>query len=378
MKKLFVFAPVVVLALFLLNSFVLNENLPKEKVTSRKTRVSTKSAALNIIFRSTDGGQTWQNISAGLPENLQKVGVPGNGFFANEHGFYLRAGNGLYYNELNSTKSFWTKEVVPGKQRNITAGRNGIFAYDFRGQFLQKTNGTNSWSPMYANFQAQAVRLNGTADWMYEHFKEKEVRAVFETANGTVFISSNNSLFRSVNGGKIWELVNAGNGTMKIAELNGVLVATGKDGIMRSTDNGQTWDNVISEGGVGLAVETINGGFAAIAYNSITKTNRVHISQDNGKTWTIIGEELQPSWSSLFIDKIFGLKSPSSIYSIKQMGKYLVCGRSDGLFRSADMGKTWTKLTLPDVENKGFNFSTAGNVIYGVNNVIYVMPNKGC
>ena len=34
---------------------------------------NNKSGAANIVFKSTDGGQTWQDISKGLPENLQEV-----------------------------------------------------------------------------------------------------------------------------------------------------------------------------------------------------------------------------------------------------------------------------------------------------------------
>ncbi|MDD1444282.1 hypothetical protein MEO93_28875, partial [Dolichospermum sp. ST_sed3] len=30
-----------------------------------------KTGTANIVFRSTDDGQTWQDISKGLPENLQ-------------------------------------------------------------------------------------------------------------------------------------------------------------------------------------------------------------------------------------------------------------------------------------------------------------------
>ncbi|HMF70939.1 MAG TPA: hypothetical protein VK616_05670 [Flavitalea sp.] len=29
-----------------------------------------ESGAVNIVFKSADGGQTWQDISEGLPENL--------------------------------------------------------------------------------------------------------------------------------------------------------------------------------------------------------------------------------------------------------------------------------------------------------------------
>ena len=367
MKKLFVFIPGILLVLFLLNSFV-----PKEKVVKKKPVKEGKSSGIvNVIFKSTDGGQTWQDISKGLPGNLQREGVRGDGFFANDRGLYLRAGNGVYYLEPNCTTAFWTKEIFPGKQRNIAPGKNGILAYNIRGQFLKKINGTSDWSPTYTNFQEQAVRLDSTIDWMYKTYKEREVRTVFETAGGTVLIGSNNSLFRSTNNGKTWKQLHVGNGRMKFVESNGVLLTTSKDGILRSIDDGQNWDRVISEGGLGIAVEHIDGGFAAIINNPITQRNSIHISMDSGKTWNAIGEELQPSRGNLLMKKIGLLKSSSDILSIKQMGKYLICGRSDGIFRSSDMGKTWRKLLLPAVENYGFNLSVSGNVMY-------VMPNKGC
>jgi photosystem II stability/assembly factor-like uncharacterized protein len=366
MKRLFVFVPAILVGLFLLNSFVLKEKKAGEKTTER-----TKSGLVNIVFRSTDGGQTWQNISEGLPENLQREGVRRDGFFANDRGLYLRAGNGIYHSELNSTTPFWTKEIFPGEQSNIAPGKNGIFAYNFRGQFLKKINGTSNWSPMYTNFQEQAVRINRTIDWMYTNYKEKQVCSVFETTGGTVFIGSNNALFKSTNSGKTWKYVHVGGWVMKMVESNSVLLAASTQGILRSTDDGENWDRVISEGGAGVAVERIDGGFAAIAYNTITKTNTIHISLDSGKTWNAIGEELQPSWNSLLMKQIGGLQSSSDILSIKQMGKYLICGRSDGIFRSSDMGKTWKKLLLPAIENYGFNLSVSGNVIYAI-------PNKGC
>jgi len=365
-KRLFVFVPAIVVGLFLLNSFVL-----KEKKAWEKTTKGSKSGHVAIIFRSTDGGQTWQDISKGLPEKLRREGVWRDGFFTNDSGFYLRAGNGVYHSEPNSATSFWTKDIFPGEQRNIAPGKNGILAYNFRGQFLKKTNGKSDWAPMYTNFQEQAVRINRTVDWMYKNYKEKQVSSVFETAGGTVFIGSNNAVYKSANGGKTWKYVHVAGWIMKMAESNGILLAASSVGILRSTDNGENWDRVISEGSAGVAVESIEGGFAAIVNNTITQTSSVHISLDNGKTWRTIGEALQPSWSSLLMKKIGLPQSPSDIFCIKQMGKYLVCGRSDGIFRSSDMGKTWKKLLLPAIENYGFNLSVSGNVIY-------VMPNKGC
>lgn len=366
MKRLFVFVPAILPVLFLLNSFVL-----KEKKAVEKTTKGTKSAHVPIIFRSADGGQTWQDISKGLPENLQREGVRSDGFFADDRGLFLRAGNGVYHSEPNSATPFWTKDIFPGQQRNIAPGNNGIVAYNFRGQFLKKINGTGNWAPMYTNFQEQAVRLNRTVDWMYTNYKEKQVSSVFETTGGTVFIGSNNALFKSANSGKTWKYVPVDGWVLKMAESNGVLLAASSHGIFRSTDDGENWDRVISEGGAGVAVERIDGGFAAIAYNNITQTNTIHISMDSGKTWNDIGEGLQPAWNSSLFKQIFGLQPSLYISSIKQVGKYLICGSSDGVFRSADMGKTWKKLLLPGIDNYGFNLSASGNVIYA-------LPNKGC
>jgi len=62
---------------------------------------------------------------------------------------------------------------------------------------------------------------------------------------------------------------------------------------MRSTDNGERWEWVINEGGVGIAVERIDGGFAAISCNTSTQSRRMRISLDSGKTWKAIDEGLQ-------------------------------------------------------------------------------------
>jgi photosystem II stability/assembly factor-like uncharacterized protein len=88
MKRLFVFVPAILLVVFLLNSFVRKEKEAGEKTTERSKSFtgvtlrdkslidpSTKApvAKVNIVLKSTDGGQTWQDISEGLPEIEQPV-----------------------------------------------------------------------------------------------------------------------------------------------------------------------------------------------------------------------------------------------------------------------------------------------------------------
>ena len=137
---------------------------------------------------------------------------------------------------------------------------------------------------------------------------------------------------------------------MKLVEFDGVLMAASMKGIIRSTNGGENWALVINEGGVGIAIENIQGGFAAITYNTTSETRRVRTSYDGGKTW-------QP------IDA--GLPATPLIASVIQVGENFFCGHPDGIFRSSDKGKTW-KLLLPSIENKVFNLSVSGNVIYAI------------
>ncbi|MPR36313.1 sialidase family protein [Salmonirosea aquatica] len=236
---------------------------------SQLTQKSDKAVAANIIFKSTDGGQTWQDISAGLPANLQEEGIERNGFVEKDSELYISTENGIYHSQSNATAPYWQKASLISTVSEMLGGTNRLFD---------------------------------------------------------------------------------GGGAMKSVEANGVLLATSQKGIIRSTDAGETWDLVISEGGVGIAVERIKGGFAAITYNTESETRRVRTSYDGGKTW-------QP------IDA--GLPASLSIASIVQVGEDLFCGHPTGIFRSSDQGKTW-QLLLPAIGDKVFNLSVSGNVIYAI------------
>ena len=328
---------------------------------------SDKAGVANIVFKSTDGGQSWQDISEGLPEPVIDVyGAGRNDFFADENGLWLTTGNGLYHNNPNSTAPFWTKEIFPDEHSSIAPGKAGIFAYNYWGSgIFQKTYGTDAWSPVFTNFQ------------------EKRVLSVFETTGGTIFICSDRGLFKSTNSGKSWNHVGVMVG--KLVESNGVLMAPNDRGIIRSTDDGENWAVVISEGGVGIDVERIEGGFAAITYSTVAKTRRIRTSYDGGKTWQAIDAGLQAHG---FIDPILPpvnanlpaqgasdstwhpkdtttLPVPTYITTIIQVGENFFCGHTDGIYRSSDKGKTW-KLLLPSVKGKMFKLSVSGNVIYGI------------
>ena len=345
------------LLLLILNSFTCNESLEFQASSpvadSQHEQKRDKAEIANIVFRSGDGGQTWQDISKGLPENLREDGIQGNSFFANDKGLFLRVGNGLYHSTPNATAPFWTKEIFPDEHSSIATGKSGIVANNYWGVNLKKTNGTSVWSPIFDNFS------------------EPRIRSVFETAGGTIFIGTDRGLFKTDNSGKTWKHVYAGGWAGNMAESNDVLVSTSIRRIIRSTDDGENWALVIDEGGVTWDVKQIKGGFAAITSSSASSTRRLRTSYDGGKTWQPTDAGLQ---DKVFIDSIWRTwddrpRVQAFMTSIIQVGENLLCTHPHGIFRSSDKGKTW-ELLLPSVEGKAFNVFVSGNVIYAI-------PTKG-
>lgn len=257
------------LLFFLQYYFSGNETIQKPANIPTTVDITTNAVepeASNILYQSTDGGRTWQDIGYSLPINEQP-----EDFFVSESFIYLRVMDGIYRSKSNLKTPFWEKHA----------------------------------------FDPQT--------------------------------------------------------TSNIVESDGVLIGTGQKGIRRSIDNGEHWEWVISEGGVGIAVENIRGGFAAIVYNDKAKSRKIYASMDNGKTWKNIDQGLRPALS---------------ISSVKQIGNYLICGHPDGILRSADFGKTWTTVHpgvskvefkyvnafTPPVADSGkvFRLHVSGNVVYAV------------
>jgi photosystem II stability/assembly factor-like uncharacterized protein len=343
MKRLFAFVPVIFLVLFLLKSFVLKEKKAGEKITE-----AIKPGSANIVFKSTDDGKTWQDISKGLPENLWLDTIRGNSFFANDKGLFLKVKNEFYHSTPNATAPFWAKEIFPDGDSSIAPAKSGIFYWGIN---LKTTNGMSVWSPMFENYQ------------------EPRIRSTFETAGAAIFIGTDRGFFRSTDNGKNWKHVHEGTLVGHLAELDGVLLAISNRRIIRSTDNGENWEFVTSEGAVAWDVKQINGGFAAITAASESGKRSLKTSYDAGKSWQpidaskkVLNDSIWHTWNDRPRLQAFQT-------FITQVGENFFCTHPDGIFKSSDKGKTWT-LLLAAVKDKFFNLFVSGNLIYAI-------PSKG-
>src|SRR5688572_3646965 len=79
----------------------------KSVTANATTTFDVEPGATNIIYQSKDGGQTWQDISDGLPEYERP-----EGFFAGESDVYLRVNDVMYRSKSNLRTPVWEKENV--------------------------------------------------------------------------------------------------------------------------------------------------------------------------------------------------------------------------------------------------------------------------
>jgi hypothetical protein len=299
----------------------------------------------NLVLRSADNGQTWQDITEGLPKNLRIDSIPGNSFFANDTGLFIRYGNGLFHSLPNATAPFWTKEIISDKHSSMVPDKSEKVYWGIN----LISNGTSVWSPIF------------------EIYQEPRIRSVFETAGGTIFIGIDRGIFKTDNRGNKWKQVHTGSLVGHLAESDGVLVAISTGRIIRSTDNGENWTPTISEDGFAFDVKPFRGGFVAITAGSEKSARRLSSSFDGGKTWQPIHSELQ---NKVVIDSLWrtwddrlSLKAFST--SIIPVGENFYCTHPEGIFSSSDNGKTW-KLLLPSIKGKGYNLFVSGNMIYAI------------
>ncbi|MCU0346295.1 MAG: exo-alpha-sialidase [Saprospiraceae bacterium] len=288
----------------------------------------TKTGAANIVFQSTDRGKTWADISDGLP-----IGTKPFLFFAGKDELILGDDKGNYTTKTAPMTANWEKELAMDQQLlSVWHNPSGAIAINNSGQFFQQQQDMGLWMPVFTNFKSALGR------------------SVFTAKDGSIFIGTDNGIFKSADQGKTWKHVMQDGWAFSIVESDGVLLCNNLGGILRSTDGGETWAVVLYEGGVGIDVEVINGGFAAITYNTETESRRIRTSTDGGKTWHAIDAGLPPS---------------KLITSIQQVGDYFYCGHPDGIYRCAVGGNSW-ELLLPTIGEKVFNLSVSEGVMYAV------------
>jgi hypothetical protein len=179
------------------------------------------------IYRSDNGGETWNPVNTGVPTYNGTAGLQFREVeaFAEKDGFLFAAtGRGL--------------QQVPGQQAFFTTG----------GGFIRSSNGGNSWTRINAGFPVIANDAFGAP--LFD-----PVLTLAATDSAVVAGTWRRGAFRSSNNGGSWQAANSGipvgtSGLLPVVggmiHVDGVLYAgigatAGARGVIKSADHGQSW-----------------------------------------------------------------------------------------------------------------------------------------
>jgi ligand-binding sensor domain-containing protein len=297
------------------------------------------------MFRSTDRGETWVHLSAGvtLTNTLSVTVSPAGTVYAgtNYTGVFRTADTAMTWTNVNPS-------LYSGQIKNIAVLHDGsLFAATIDGMFLTSDNGTHWW-PCNGILQAPAVNV----------VHENDGNVLFAGLDGI-------GMARSTDEGNSWSMVNAGISTQRVFSIvskpGNILIAGTQSGLFRSTNNGDGW----SAAGTGPA--NFVRSLIALPSGEILAGSGtgVHISTDNGTSWA-------PRTTGLTTTNVGSLT--------RDANGVLYAGTNGSVFRSTNLGAGWSSASigLPNSFINALAFGGDGSLFAStIDSGVYVSSNNG-
>lgn len=283
------------------------------------------------VFRSTDGGQVWEAVSAGLANwdvwALVFDQHDGTLFAGTEWGVFRSTDKGRSWETVH-TRVDVKALVVDSRDGALFAGTNGT------GVLRSVDKGWN-WGTVNVGLSDTRVRT-----------------MTLDPQNGTLFAGTKGGVFRSNNRAQSWEAANTGLTSTNINVLtfdsrNEILYAGTDGGVFSSPDRGQTWkkikDDLTFTFSLGLQDKVLFAG----------TVNGVFRSVDGGQSWEVISSGL----THTYINVIFVDQSTGVLFTGTGGG---------GLFRSVNSGESWASVNngLTNLDARGLYFNQKTEVLF--------------
>jgi photosystem II stability/assembly factor-like uncharacterized protein len=356
-------------------------------IDPRNPKTILAGSRFSEIFKSTDGGETWQfktlgGYNVGLetsafqfdPSDSSRVlAASTQGLLRSINGGETWAGYG------NVTDSFFTLVADPSSATTLYAGSingSGIFkSTDGGAHWTSINNGlpsnqgaTGAWpvvlgfavdpahpATLYAGTYGNGLyrSTDGGSNWSSAGSGMRSTYGTafaFEPSSTLVAATLGGGVYRSADGGGTWAPSNAGLDAGMVSSLlsdpaaPGTVYAALFDGVYRSTDGGGTW-------------QAVNNGMPVIPVSALasrpgsprmllaaTLGGGILKSTDGGGSWSASSQGLTDLFvSSIVVDPT----NPLTLYA----GTDHSSSASQRVFKSADGGATWTQTGLDAGQN---------------------------
>ncbi len=273
----------------------------------------------DILLRSVDGGNTWQEKTTGIGG----IGIRSIAFDTRGTIWTGTVARGLFLSENNGDT--WTsagipRSDIPAAVWDIVFNSQGHIFLGGHGSpnLLRSTDFGASWQRIDLDFgddlvDAFSISLdvednlyagtnlglftsnNGGNSWLPTDL-DGRVPAVLVSTTGGIWAGTRTTLFNSMDGGGTFQPVSVGIDTVFVRDLlqnseGSLFLATSDDGILRSDDDGLTWQPVIN-GLSDLHVWTLAEGPDGFVYAG-TETG-VYRSRESTVTSVLSPESTQP------------------------------------------------------------------------------------
>lgn len=265
------------------------------------------------IIRSTNNGDTWSLVYSGVNDHTVFVAPNGYVFFAEE----WNTGGTVRRSTDNGSTWSVVLDLPPSGQfqiRAFSALSDGtiLMSYSEDGVRLSTDNGT-TWQRKNNGLRALSIQ-NFLLDQSGYVIAGTFGAGIFRSANGIDWQQSNQGLSVPY----IWSIAAQSNGT--------IFIGTKDDGIFKSTDSGENWVSVRNDiDGTAIAIDETDAIFAG-EYGSIYR------SVDNGLTW---------------VRKDSGvISSFIQCMAINPTNGYIFVGTGNGMNRTTNKGESWDTLSL--------------------------------
>ena len=343
--------------------------------------VSTIYAGSQDVYKSTDGGSSWQ--STGLLKNVfvQSLAVePGNSnniYAGTSGGIYKSTDAGSTWSLAGLSTSISVNSLVidPSTTSILYAGTSGgIYKSTDSGaswslgtlvptQINALAIDPNTTSIIYAATTTLGVykSTNSGSSWAAINtslpsnpYPSIISLAIDSTTSTTIYAGTDGKgVYKSTNSGSSWTAINTGlptNATvysLGMASSSIIYAGTSGAGVYKSTDSGSNWTAIntgLPSSTTSIRKLAINPSTTSTVYTG-TDGSGVYKSTDSGANWAASnsGIPTQSNISSVVIDP----KTPQTLYATGSIsvGTGSSASTINAIFKSTDSGSNWTTIT---------------------------------